>query len=77
LEDEVRDAINAALLHDPRVMSFNVDADVLGGTVTLRGEVDNLRAKRAAEQDAEDILGVSTVYNRLKECDWSILRSFR
>ncbi|MEZ6097715.1 MAG: BON domain-containing protein [Pirellulaceae bacterium] len=65
-EDELRDAVKDALLYDPRVMSFNVDVDVVGSTVTLRGEVDNLKAKRAAEQGATNTVGVSYVDNRLK-----------
>ncbi len=65
-EDEVREAVQDALLHDPRVMSFNVDVDVVGRTVTLRGNVDNLKAKRAAEQDATNTVGVASVKNRLK-----------
>lgn len=65
-EDELREAVKDALLHDPRVMSFNVDVDVVGRMVTLRGEVDNLKAKRAAEQDAKNTVGVSYVDNRLK-----------
>lgn len=64
--DELRDAVKDALLYDPRVMSFNVDVDVAGSLVTLRGEVDNLKAKRAAEQDAKNTVGVSYVDNRLK-----------
>lgn len=63
---EIQDAIQDALLFDPRVMSFNVDVDVYGSTVTLRGEVDNLAAKRAAEQVASNTLGVKRVTNRLK-----------
>lgn len=65
-ENEIRDAINDALLYDPRVVSLNVDVDVIGGTVTLRGEVDNLRAKRAAREVAMGTVGVSFVRNRLK-----------
>lgn len=64
--EEVRDAINDALLYDPRAKSFNIDPDVIGSTVTLRGKVDSLAAKRAAEQVARNTVGVSTVYNRLK-----------
>lgn len=55
-----------ALLHDPRVNRFNVAVDVIGTVVTLRGEVDNLKAKRAAEQDARNTVGVSDVRNRLR-----------
>lgn len=65
-EDEIQQAVNDALLMDPRVMSFNVDADVTGSMVTLRGTVDNLKAKRAAEEDARNTVGVSAVSNRLK-----------
>lgn len=65
-EEEVRDAVKDALIHDPRVMSYNVDVGVAGSMVTLRGEVDNLKAKRAAEQNAKNTVGVSYVDNRLK-----------
>jgi osmotically-inducible protein OsmY len=64
--DDLRNAVKDALLYDPRVMSSNVDVYVSGRTVTLRGEVDNLKARRAAEQDAKNTVGVSYVVNRLK-----------
>ncbi len=64
--DEIQQAINDAMLYDPRVMSFNVQVDVVGSTVSLRGTVDNLKAKRAAEQNARHTVGVSHVSNRLK-----------
>lgn len=64
--DEIKSAINDALLYDPRVLSFNVKADVAGSTVTLRGEVDNLRAKQAAAQVARHTVGVTAVTNRIK-----------
>jgi osmotically-inducible protein OsmY len=65
-EEEVQSAVKRALLHDPRVNRFNVAVDVIGTVVTLRGEVDNLKAKRAAEQDARNTVGVSDVRNRLR-----------
>lgn len=65
-KDELRDAVKDALLYDPRVMSSNVDVEVAGSMVTLRGDVNNLTAKRAAEQDAQNTVGVSYVDNRLK-----------
>lgn len=72
-ESEIKNAIEAALTKDPRVSSFTVD--VVGSTVTLRGEVNNLKAKRAAEQDVTNTVGVSTVENRMKvrmddEAEW-------
>lgn len=65
-EDEMKDALQSALLRDPRVMMFNVDVDIAGSVATLRGTVDNLKAKRAAEQDAKNTVGITRVYNRLK-----------
>jgi len=65
-EKELNAAIQDALLYDPRVNSFDIEVDVVGGFVTLRGEVDNLKAKRAAEQNAKNTVGVASVKNRLK-----------
>jgi osmotically-inducible protein OsmY len=65
-DDEIRKAVQDALLYDPRVLSFNVNPMVSDGIVTLRGEVNNLKAKRAAAQDARNTVGVSAVINRLK-----------
>lgn len=64
--DEIRDAIKDALIYDPRTYSLNVNVDVAGSLVTLRGTVDNLKAKRAAEQVARNTVGVNYVSNRLK-----------
>lgn len=65
-QEEIRDAIKDALLRDPRTWAFKVDVDVAGSTVALRGIVDNLKAKRAAEQVARNTVGVTYVSNRLK-----------
>jgi osmotically-inducible protein OsmY len=65
-ESEIRQAIEDANLYDPRVKSFNVNPDVIGSVVTLRGTVDNLKAKRATAENARNTVGVSRVNNRLK-----------
>jgi osmotically-inducible protein OsmY len=65
-EKEIREAVNDALLFSPRVMSYNVRPEVSGDTVTLRGTVDNLKAKRAAAQLARNTVGVHYVENRIK-----------
>ena len=65
-DDEIEQAVKDAFLYDPRVYSFEPDVEVTGGTVALRGTVDNLRAKRAAEQDARNVVGVWRVKNNLK-----------
>lgn len=63
---EIEKAVKDALLFDPRVLSFNPVVEVDGGIVTLMGTVDNLKAKRAAEQDARNTTGVWRVKNLLK-----------
>lgn len=65
-DDEIRDAVEDALLFDPRVNSFDVKTEVYGGVVTLRGQVDNLKAKRAADHDARNTVGVVDVKSRIR-----------
>jgi len=65
-DSDIRKAVNDALLYDPRVASFEITPEVIGGVVTLRGLVDNLKAKRAAEQTTNNTVGVLRVVNRLK-----------
>ena len=63
---EIVTAIEDALRRDPRVMSFNVGVTAEGSLVTLRGEVSNYSARKAAGQVASNTLGVMSVTNRLK-----------
>ncbi len=65
-DGEIEEAVQDALLYDPRVSSFDVDVEVRYGVVTLRGIVDNLRAKRHAAEDARRTVGVGRVENQLK-----------
>jgi osmotically-inducible protein OsmY len=65
-DDEIEDAVKKAFLYDPRVISFRPTVEVENGTVTLTGVVDNYMAKKAAEQDAENTVGVRRVKNYLK-----------
>lgn len=65
-DKEIKDAIMDAYLYDPRVASFNIDVVVDDGAVTLTGEVDNLKAKKAAKQDAKNIVGVTYIKNYVK-----------
>lgn len=62
----IRAAVEAALERDPRVAPFDIEVEVAGGAVTLRGSVDNLAARRAAERDAANTVGVWEVHDRLK-----------
>lgn len=65
-EEQVEDAVEDAMLYDPRVNSFRPNVSVTGRTVTLTGEVEDLKAKRAAAQDARNTVGVWRVRNLLK-----------
>jgi osmotically-inducible protein OsmY len=64
--DQIEDAVKSAFIYDPRVEMFDVDVDASYGTVTLSGVVDNFLAKRAAEDDARNTVGVTRVINNLK-----------
>lgn len=64
--EEIESALRDAFTYDPRVKSFNVSVEVVGGWATLRGTVDNLRAKQAAEAVAQNTTGVGGVTNLLK-----------
>jgi osmotically-inducible protein OsmY len=65
-DKEVRQAIEAAFASDPRISNSKLDIMVDNGIVTLSGRVENLAAKQAAEQDAENTTGVWQVKNHLK-----------
>ncbi|MBD3421749.1 MAG: BON domain-containing protein [Chitinivibrionales bacterium] len=62
-DEEIKRAIEDALLYDPRVSLFEIDVEVEDWSVTLSGTVNTLRAKRAAEGDAKNTVGVTNVNN--------------
>lgn len=62
----IRNAVQDALMHDPRVWSFDINVDVSGNVVTLSGVVDNLLSKLTAQKDAENTVGVRGVKNYIK-----------
>jgi osmotically-inducible protein OsmY len=62
-DDEIAEAVEDAMLYDPRVYSFEIDVEADEGMVTLAGTVDNLKAKTAAAQDARNTVGVWGVEN--------------
>jgi len=65
-DDAIEKAVRDAFLYDPRVISFNPEVNVTNGKVVLTGVVSNLKAKRAAEIDARNVVGVWKVENLLK-----------
>ena len=65
-DEEIKDILILAYTYDPRVSVFNPTIDVHHGIVELTGVVDNLQAKRAAEEVAKYTRGVLWVKNVLK-----------
>lgn len=63
---ELKNAIDLAFLYDPRVFSFPLEIEVDNGQATLSGRVDNIKAKKAAEEDAKNIVGIWEVKNEIK-----------
>jgi osmotically-inducible protein OsmY len=60
-DGQIAKDVRSALFYDPRVSSLDVKVEVHNKVVSLSGIVDNLEAKRAAIQDAQNTQGVFTV----------------
>ncbi len=65
-DDDITRALQDAFRQDPRLSAQHPTVQVRAGSVTLKGSVDNLAAKRAAEHNARHTVGVRTVNNYLK-----------
>ncbi len=62
----IKEAVRDALSYDPRVEDDNITITVEEGVVTLGNVVDNLRAKKAAIEDAKNTVGVWRVVDLIK-----------
>lgn len=65
-DEEIRKAVITSFLIDPRLLGFDFTVTVNDGDVRLDGIVDNLVAKNVASENAENIIGVNHVVNRIK-----------
>jgi len=65
-DEWIEKAIKDAFFYDPRVKSFELYVSVEDRVATLMGEVDNLKAKRAAEKDARNTVGVNWARNYIR-----------
>lgn len=65
-DEDIRQAIEEILENDPAVNGQRVAVTVIDGAVTLEGEVDSIQARRAAERDVSNTVGVIRVINRLR-----------
>ena len=66
-DEEIAQAVRDVIRYDPRMGgTAAVQVRVHSGVVMLAGSVDSLAAKRAAEQDADNVVGVAAVHNLLQ-----------
>ncbi len=65
-DHEITETVSSALRLDPRVEPFRIQVHSHNGDVTLRGVVDNLKARRSASQTAANMRGVLSVKNLLR-----------
>ncbi len=63
---QIQDAVEDALLFDPRVNSYTVKPSVKDRVVELTGTVSTIAAKHAAEQIARHTVGVTSVKNAIE-----------
>ena len=65
-DEELRRQVAAELCWDPQVDSKVIEVSADSGTVTLRGNVDCLRQKRAGSRAASRVRGVIRIANELQ-----------
>jgi osmotically-inducible protein OsmY len=65
-DSAVADAVEDAMLYDPRLSAFDIGVAVDDGVVTLGGQVDNVTARRVAAENARNTVGVWRVKNRIQ-----------
>lgn len=64
-DDEIRDDVRAALLVDPATDSWEINAQVDNGEVTLKGEVESWQEKQLATKVAKSVRGVRGIDNKI------------
>jgi osmotically-inducible protein OsmY len=65
-DEAIEQAIRDAARYDARMVGFRVEPEVTAGMVLLRGTVDSLEARRAAEQLARNTVGVVAVKSYIR-----------
>jgi hypothetical protein len=65
-DERIREEVCEALTRHHDVDASEMEVDVRGGTVILRGTADSGRTRRLAEEIVEDVAGVHDVQNELR-----------
>lgn len=64
-DDSITSAVRSKLRANPALKAFNLGVATYDGVVTLRGGVNNVGQRTAAERDARSVRGVRAVQNQL------------
>jgi hyperosmotically inducible periplasmic protein len=64
-DDRISDQVRMRLATDPDVKGGALDVSVSGGTVVIKGRVDNEKGKSKATRLAKKVKGVKSVDNEL------------
>ena len=64
--ERIREDVSDRLTDDPHLDASDIEVAVDGTEVTLNGTVDSRTAKRRAEDQADDVTGVTHVQNNLR-----------
>ena len=65
-DDALARELQEILTKDPELDATEIEVEVEGGAVTLRGVVDSNDARLLAEELVESVTGVREVHNNLK-----------
>jgi len=65
-DERIKEEVSQALADDDDIDASEIEVQVKGGEVTLRGHVPDRRTKRAAEDCVEHLSGVKEVSNQLR-----------
>jgi hyperosmotically inducible periplasmic protein len=64
-DDQIVDQVRLKLGSDPEVGGRNIDVEVHGGVVTLKGKVRKEKQREKAEKLAKKVKGVTGVTNQI------------
>jgi len=64
-DDHIHDEVMRRLVADPDVKGGNLQVEVKDGVVTLRGQVDSLKARSKAEKLTKKVRGVRNINDQL------------
>lgn len=65
-DNELIEAIRMAFKEDPRLTDYNIQVSLDKGNAVLTGTINHLRAKKAAAENASNIVGVWNVENNIR-----------